>query len=105
MTSFIVHNSVINDPVCIMQASPSRSISDKRDPAASLAKLTLQKFEVGTKMISNGEMIATVSMEDCLLDDGRPEKKNGITRYSFRGILSINCPFYHYFIIVCLLTT
>ncbi len=64
-----------------MQASPSRSLTDQRDSATSLAKLTLKNFEAGTKMISNGEMTATVSMEDCLLDDGRPEKKNGITRY------------------------
>ena len=65
-----------------MQASPTRTFSDQRDLAASLAKLTLKKFEAGTKMVSNGEMTATVSMEDCLLDDGRPEKKNGITRYT-----------------------
>ena len=65
-----------------MQASPSRTLTDQRDSAASLAKLTLKKFEAGTKMVSNGEMTATVSMEDCLLDDGRPEKKNGITRYT-----------------------
>ena len=65
-----------------MQASPSRTLTDQRDSAASLAKLTLKKFEAGTKMVSNGEMTATVSMEDCLLDDGRPDKKNGITRYT-----------------------
>ena len=63
-----------------MQASPSESFTDERHAADSLAKLTLQKFIAGTKMKSNGEMTATVSMEDCLLDDGRPEKKSGITR-------------------------
>lgn len=65
-----------------IQASPDGRITDERNPAASLAKLTLKKFKAGTKMISNGEMTAIVSMQDCLLDDGRPEKKNGITKYA-----------------------
>ena len=65
-----------------MHMQASKILSDQRDSATSLAKLTLKKFEAGTKMISNGEMTATVSMEDCLLDDGRPVKKNGITRYT-----------------------
>ena len=72
----------ITDYILHMQASPNGSFTDQRDPAASLAKLTLQEFEAGTKMISNGEMTVTVSMEDCLLDDGRPQKKGGITRYA-----------------------
>lgn len=72
-----------------LQASPNESITDERNPSASLAKLTLQKFEAGTKMISNGEMTATFSMEDCLLDDGRPEKKTGITKYAPQNGLSI----------------
>ena len=74
-----------------MQASPSTSFTDQRDPAASLAKLTLQKFEVGTRMISNGEVLATVSMEDCQLDDGRPKKKSGITRYTHIHRRMISC--------------
>ena len=52
-----------------------------RDPAASLAKLTLCNFEVGTNMKSTGEMTATFTMEDCVLDDTRPEMKDGITKY------------------------
>ena len=31
------------------------------DPAASLAKLTLQKFGVGTKMMNNRDMMTTLS--------------------------------------------
>ena len=82
-----------------MQAPPSRSFTGQRDPAASLAKLTLQKFEAGTKMISNGEMTVTVSMEDCLLDDGRLEMKSGITRYTHvhRRIICCYCRYYHDF--------
>ena len=62
------------------QATRSRSLSGVRVPADSLARLTLLEFEAGTKIMSNGKMTASVSMKDCLLDDGRPEKKNGITR-------------------------
>ena len=64
-----------------LQTSASSSILDKRDPTDYLAQLTLQQFEFGTNMMSNGNITVRTSMEDCLLDDKRPEKGGGIARY------------------------
>ena len=66
--------------MCIIQASSSGEISGRRDPVDSLAQLALEKFELDTKMKSNGEMSVAVSMNDCLLDDKRQGKTSGITR-------------------------
>ena len=64
-----------------MQASAGGSISDDRDSADYLAHLTLQQFKFGTNMMSNGKITVRTSMQDCLLDDKRPEKGDGIARY------------------------
>lgn len=64
-----------------LQTSTRSCISDERDPADYLAQLTLQQFEFGTSMMSNGEIAVRAGMEDCLLDDKRPEKSDGIIRY------------------------
>lgn len=64
-----------------LQASAGSSILDKRDPTDYLAQLSLQQVTFGTNMMSNGKITVRASIEDCLLDDKRPGKGDGIARY------------------------
>jgi len=52
----------------------------QREPQNALARLTLQLFVAKTSIWNNGAIMAGVTMDNCLLDDCRPEKEGKITR-------------------------
>ena len=57
------------------QQSHTDSSTWVRDPEHSLAQLTLHQFQASATIESHGAIDACVSMENCVLDNKRVEKK------------------------------